>query len=197
MDADYAQRRRVALAIAVTVIAAPAAFLLNRGTGTDAVAPPITLVGTVPPADGAAAAAGPAAQAAAEAARTDPAATDALGTAPVGYLAGTTVPVDNEPARIAIPRVKDSVKGEASFSSSIESTLRCQARISDGVPFNATLTITNLDNGRSVQCIASVGGAEPLATVVVAPETFAEIADLTDAPVPVEITWSTDPPAVP
>jgi hypothetical protein len=189
MDADYAQRRRVALAIAITVIAAPAAFLLNRGSGPDAVGTPITVVGTIPPAPGAS----PPPQTAS----TDPAATNALGTAPVGYLSGTTVPVENEPARIAIPREKESVKGDASFSSSIESTLRCQARVSDGVPFNATLTVTNLDNGRSIQCIASIGGAEPLATVVVAPETFAEIADMTDAPVPVEITWTTDQPVLP
>jgi hypothetical protein len=190
MDADYAQRRRVALAIAVTVIAVPAAFLLNRGSGSDPVGGPVTVVGTLPPA----ADAGPASAAAPS---TDLAASSALGTAPVGYLSGTTVPIENEPARIAIPRVKESVKGDASFSSSIESTLRCQARVSDGVPFNATLTVTNLDNGRSVQCIASIGGAEPLATVVVAPATFAEIADMTDAPVPVEITWSTDQPAPP
>ena len=191
MDADYAQRRRVALAIAVTVIAAPAAFLLNRDTSdADAVATTVTVVGTAP---GGAAAPAPSVQPQ----RTEPAITNALGTAPVGYLAGTTVPVDNEPARIAIPREKEAVRGEASFSSSIESTLRCQARVSDGVPFNATLTVTNLDNSRSVQCIASIGGAEPLATVVLAPDTFAQIADLTDAPVPVEITWSTEQPVVP
>jgi hypothetical protein len=188
MDADYAQRRRVVLAIAITVIAAPTAFLLNRGSGPDAVGSPITVVGTLPPAPGEAPATVP---------NTDPAATSALGTAPVGYLSGTTVPIENEPARIAIPRERESVKGDASFSSTIESTLRCQARVSDGVPFNATLTVTNLDNGRSVQCIASIGGAEPLATVIVAPATFAEIADMTDAPVPVEITWSTDQPVLP
>lgn len=188
MDADYAQRRRVAVAIAITVIAAPAAFLLNRGSQPDPSAAPVTLVGTVVPAGGT----GPT-----PVARTDPAATNALGTAPVGYLAGTTVPVENEPAQIAIPRERESVKGEASFSSSIESTLQCHARVSDGVPFNATLTVTNLDNGRSIQCIASIGGAEPLATVVVAPATFAEIADMTDAPVPVEITWSTELPDIP
>ena len=108
----------------------------------------------------------------------------------MGYLAGTTIPVSNQPARIAIPREHDGVKGTASFSSAIDSTLRCQAKVSRGVPFNATITVTNLDNSRSVQCIASIGGPEPDEDVILAPDTFAEIADLTDAPVPVEITWA-------
>lgn len=180
MDHDYAQRRRVALALAITVIAVPAAFLLNRsGAETDGTGlPGATLVGTQPSVGQPSITQS-----------TDPTATDALGTAPVGYLSGTTVPVSNEPARIAIPREQEGVKGTASFSSTIESTLRCQARISSGVPFNATITVTNLDNSRSVQCIASIGGPEPDDEVVLAPDTFAEIADLTDAPVPVEITW--------
>ncbi len=179
MDYDYAQRRRIAFAIAITVIAVPAAFLLNRGDSTDATQPLVTPAGAVAPG-----ATPPPTRSA------DPAATNALGTAPVGYLAGDTVPASNAPARIATPRQQESVKGTASFSSEIDSTLRCQARVSGGVPFNATLTVTNLDNSHSVQCIASIGGAEPDEDVILAPETFAEIADLTDAPVPVEITWA-------
>lgn len=172
MDHDYAQRRRIALAIAVTVIAAPAAFLLNRDGGDPgAAAPGITVVGTLP-------ALGTTAP--------GPAATDPLGTAPVGYLAGSTVPGDDAPAKIAIPRLPESVKGVASFSSEIDSTTQCHAK---GVPFMATLTVTNLDNSRSVQCISSIGGPEPESDVVLAADTFAQIADLTDAPVPVQITW--------
>ena len=181
MDHDYAQRRRVALALAITVIAVPAAFLLNRSSAdTDGSGiPNPTLVGTQPSVGQPSITQS-----------TDPTATDALGTAPVGYLSGTTVPVSNEPARIAIPREQEGVKGTATFSSAIDSTLRCQARISSGVPFNATITVTNLDNSQSVRCIASIGGPEPDDDVVLAPDTFAEIADLTDAPVPVEITWA-------
>jgi hypothetical protein len=183
MDHDYAQRRRVALALAITVIAAPAAFLLNRsGDEAPVVTGPLpTLVGTVPSAGGEQAAAGPVPESEDSALTTT-----ALGTAPVGYLAGSTVPSDNSPAQIAIPRLPESVRGMATFSSAIESTLRCHAK---GVPFNATLTVTNLDNSRSVQCVASIGGAPPETDIVLATDTFAEIADLTDAPVPVQITW--------
>ena len=95
---------------------------------------------------------------------------------------------DLDPAQIAVPRLPESVRGLASFSSDIDSTLRCHANAE--VPFNATLTVTNLDNSRSVQCVSSIGGAPPETTIVLATATFAQIADLTDAPVPVQITWA-------
>lgn len=183
MAQDYAQRRRVALALAITVIAAPAAFLLNRSNGDDAPATAATLgtlVGTVPPAGGTASPPVPQPE--------SPDDSDPLGTSPAGYLSGTTVPADSVAAQIAVPRLPKSVKGMATFSSSIDSTLRCHA--SAEVPFNATITVTNLDNSRSVQCVSSIGGAPPEETVVLATETFAQIADLTDAPVPVQITWA-------
>lgn len=190
MDHDYAQRRRVAVALAITVIAAPAAFLLNRAGGEEPlVAQPLpTLVGTVPSAGAATVGADPGGLLGGDVSASvdDSAATSPLGTAPVGYLAGSTVPGDSAPAKIAVPRLPESVRGLASFSSQIDSTVRCHAK---GVPFNGTLTVTNLDNSRSVQCVASIGGAPPVTDIVLATDTFAEIADLTDAPVPVQITW--------
>jgi hypothetical protein len=185
MAHDYAQRRRVALALAITVIAVPAAFLLNRsgGDGEPATAGTLeTLVGTVPSAGGSVGAGAPVTESAD--------ATDALGTSPAGYLSGTTVPGDVSAAQIAVPRLPESVKGLATFSSEIDSTLRCHANAE--VPFNATITVTNLDNSRSVQCVSSIGGAQPETTIVLATATFAQIADLTDAPVPVQITWNSD-----
>lgn len=176
MDYEYAQRRRIAIAIAITVILGPAAFLLNRNDRGDQAA--ATVPGSVSPS-----AAGD------TVAETAPAATNALGTAPVGYLTGTTVAADNEPAKIAIPKLQEAVKGQATFSSDIAATTQCHANYVKGIPFNATLTVTNLDNSRSVQCVASIAGAEPEFEVVLAVDTFAQIADLTDAPVPVEITW--------
>ncbi len=177
MDADYAQRRRVAIALAITVIAGPAAFLLNRQSGSDAeaipsLAPGVTLERAVPDDDtGGTAALTP------------------LGTAPVGYLSGSTLPNDSAPPQIAIPRLQQSVKGGASYSSTITATTECHADYTKGIPFNATLTITNLDNSRKVQCVASIAGEQPTVLVVLANDTFAQIGDLTDAPIPVEITW--------
>jgi hypothetical protein len=175
MTRDYAQRRRIAVAAAITVIAAPAAFLLDRGGDDTDSGGPTTFVGTI---------AGDVAEAAPAA--TAPVATDAMGTTPVGYLDGTAAPRDGDPATIAIPRLPQAISGTASFRRSTSSPTACQVK---GVPFNSTVTVTNLDNGRSVQCIASVGGAEPDDDVVLHADAFVQIADLTDAPVPVQITW--------
>ena len=192
MDHDYAQRRRVAFAIAVTAILGPAAFLLNRSGGdagessaNPSTTPPATVV-----VDGAAV--NSVGVPGTDPAATDPADTDPLGTAPVGFLTGSTVPDDNQPARIAVPLLPPAVKGEATFSSDIAETTRCHANTSSGVPFNATITVTNLDNSRSIQCVASVGGEETDSDVVLPTATFAQIADLTDAPVPVQITWASE-----
>ena len=188
MAHDYAQRRRVALALAITVIAAPAAFLLNRSNGDDE---PVT-AGTLETVVGTVAAAGGTTVAGAVVPVTEaPDATDALGTASAGYLSGTTVPGEADAAQIAVPRLPESVRGMATFSSDIDSTRKCHANAAE-VPFNATITVTNLDNSRSVQCVSSIGGAQPETTIVLATATFAQIADLTDAPVPVQITWASD-----
>jgi hypothetical protein len=183
MSPDYAQRRRVAIAAAITVIAVPAAFLLNRGDDPSASAPGVTLVGTtLPPAGAGGDAAGGSDGAAAA-----PSATDAMGTTPVAYLDGGTAPSrDSDPATIAIPRRPQAITGTASFRRSITSPTQCQVK---GVPFNSAVTVTNLDNSRSVQCIASVGGVEPDEDVILHADAFLQIADLTDAPVPVQITW--------
>jgi hypothetical protein len=173
MDQDYAQRRRVAFAIAVTVIAVPAAFLLNRGDASGSadvtLAPGLTLPG------------------AAVITVERPAVTSPLGTAPAGFLEGSTVPESNEPARIAIPLLAESIKSTATFSSDIPSAQRCAV---PGVPFNSTVTVTNLDNSRRVQCLANVAVIDPEGDVILATDTFLQIADPTDAPVPVEITWT-------
>ncbi len=173
MNHDYAQRRRVALAAAITVIAAPAAFLLNRGGDEPAAGPAVTVVGTLDAGDRAAPA-------------TAPAATDVMGTTPVAYLDGTAAPQDGDPATIAIPRLPQAINGTASFRRNIRSVTACQVK---GVPFNSAVTVTNLDNRQSVQCIASVGGTEPDDDVVLHADAFLQIADLTDAPVPVQISW--------
>ena len=187
MAHDYAQRRRVALALAITVIAAPAAFLLNRSSGDDDAdrrrrSKPWS-ARSLPPA-----AASSPARPVDRVGRRDRRARHLACRLPVGH----TVPVDvvAGPDRRAPPaRV-----GEGDWprsAATIDSTLRCHANAAE-VPFNATITVTNLDNSRSVQCVSSIGGAQPETTIVLATATFAQIADLTDAPVPVQITWASN-----
>ena len=57
------------------------------------------------------------------------------------------------------------------------------------MPYNRRITVTNLDNSRTVDCINNVGGSRPPEAIVLHPDAFLQIADLTDAPVPVQINW--------
>lgn len=183
MNHDYTQRRRVALAAAITVIAVPAVFLFKNedtvavpsgpAVGTVVGTPVGTLVGTFAPAAG-------------DELAVAPAVTDVMGSTPVAYLEGDEAINGGDPATIAIPRLPLAINGTASFRRDLPDVTRCQAK---GVPFDAKITVTNLDNSRSVRCIASVGGAEPDDDVVLHNDAFLLIADLTDAPVPVSITW--------
>lgn len=179
-DFNYAQRRRLAVAAAITAIAVPLVFLLGNDDPADTeTASTITAVGEPPTGgDAAGAAADPSTDEA-------PAATDAMGTPPVAFLEGAPA-VPQEPATIAVPRVGHSLTGTASFRRNLRERTLCQAK---NVPFNSTIQVTNLDNGHTVRCINSVGGAEAAADVVLHADAFVLIADLTDAPVPVEITW--------
>lgn len=185
MDQDFAQRRRVALAVAITVILVPAAFLLNRGAA-DSAPPSHTLVGAVqipgqttpdpddpnsePTGDG-------------------PAETDPMGSTPIAYLDGTVPNQADDPATIAIPRPPQSINGSASFSRDISDPVACQIRDMATIPFQSRVTVTNLDNNRSIQCVVSIGGVRPDSDVVLNADAFLRIGDLTDAPLAVEISW--------
>ncbi|MEO6571620.1 MAG: hypothetical protein ABIO83_08735 [Ilumatobacteraceae bacterium] len=191
MDQDYAQRRRVAVAAAITVILVPSAFLLNRGgadAGTDEPITLDTIVGTVVIAGQPLGTIDSAVPGATSTTLPDrPSDTDAMGTAPVGFLEGTAPAAGDDPATIAIPRFGRSLTGTATFRRDIDSIRSCQVA---GVDFDATITVTNRNNSRSVQCINDIGGVQPEAGVVVMhADAFIEIADLTDAPIPVVITW--------
>ena len=178
MNADYAQRRRVAVAVAITAIAVPAGLLLSRSPDDAGTSPSLTVVGTVP-STGPAAVADPDTHSA-------PSATHAMGTTPVAYLDGTAPPHAADAPTIAIPRPGQAITGTASFSRRITAPEACQVI---GVAFNSTVTITNLDNSRSVRCINSIGGTPGENDVVLSDATFLQLADLTDAPILVEITW--------
>ena len=150
MNQDFAQRRRVAVALAITVIAVPAAFLLNRGDDT-ASSPVVTVIGTV---------GGSVAEGGSPVDPADvPSATDSMGTTPVGFLDGTVPARDADPATIAIPRLPQSINGTGSFQRRLPSVAGCIAK---GAPFNSRITVTNRDNSRSVQCITTSEPSNPM-----------------------------------
>lgn len=185
MHDDFAQRRRVALALAITVILVPAAFLLNRGTDDAADVPSGTLVGDVvisgQPAES---------DGLDDAPRENvPSGTDPMGTTPPEFLEGTVPEQGGDPATIAIPRASRALRGTATFSRDISDSAACQIRDLFSIPFNSSVTVTNLDNSRSVQCIASISGESPRNDVIMNADAFLQIGDLTDAPLSVEISW--------
>jgi hypothetical protein len=181
MDPDFAQRRRFLIAIAVTLILVPGAFLLNRNANETGASPAVTMVGTVPDATPVAASVPTSNQTGQASDETDP-----LGTISVGYLQGTVVPNTADPPTIAIPRPQEVNAGLASFSYDIEIASECRVLLA---PNGVRVTVTNLDNSRSVQCVNSLINAEQPHEVMLSSGSFVLIADLTDAPVHVEVNW--------
>jgi len=75
--------------------------------------------------------------------------------------------------------------GSATFRSWLTQEDLCAAR---SIPADTIIKVVNLDNGQSMMCrvaFISLGTHD----VILGRSAFAQIADLTDAPIPVEITW--------
>jgi hypothetical protein len=51
-----------------------------------------------------------------------------------------------------------------------------------------TVSVTNLDNGRSITCVTSIAPFSQIADIVLHTDTFSLLADLTEAPITVELT---------
>jgi hypothetical protein len=179
MSYEHSQRRRFAVAVALTVVLVPAAFLLDRGNDDTGATTVVTVVGTV---------VDPQSQAEAQQPQTTPKQTDIMGTSPVDLLRDQLPESSNDPATIAIPRLPHSISGPATFSRNISQATDCMVTVPE-VPFGSRVTVTNLDNNRSVDCINRVGGKRPVEAVVLHADAFLQIGDLTDAPVPVQVTW--------
>jgi hypothetical protein len=57
-------------------------------------------------------------------------------------------------------------------------------------PVGVQLTVTNINNGRSIKCTSAFGVSVPAGVTVQLNSTqFTLLADLIDAPIPVKITW--------
>ena len=176
MTPDYAQRRRLAVAAAITAIAVPALFLFDSGDDTEQLVIPVV--------------ASVVADEANQPGATSPQVVDdPMGDTSAAFLQQSdTVPV-NDPATIAIPRLPDVIEGKATFSRDIVAVTSCQVAGPVGAPLGVAITITNRDNSRSVRCINDIVAPEPDYQVVLHPDAFAQIGDLTDAPVPVTFSW--------
>jgi hypothetical protein len=162
-------RRRFLWATALTLVALPALWWANRDDG----APSVATAGIVVD-DG---------SAGAEPERTVPAA--AAADAPV-FLDGPSGQVGAGLAEIAVPvqPLLERITTKAVFRSDVGSPTTCSA---PAVNQGSKILVVNLDNNRSVSCTAKLAPSGAADVLVMHPDLFAEIADLTDSPIPVEI----------
>ena len=174
-DPRQAQRRRLGLAVAVTLVAIPALWLLGDDRPDDI---STVVAGAEVPlsAEGTATASTP------DGGTTD----DPLGIPSPAHLERRVTVAPIIGGTIAIPAASDGLTGVAAFEYDIEANDLCHAR---GAPVGLFVTVVNLDNNRSTTCIAVLEALPGYVEVVLHPDLFAAIGDPTDAPVPVEYRW--------
>jgi hypothetical protein len=194
-------RRRLMIAVVVTAIAVPALWLSQRsdsaGISRDHSSqviiigdtPPTTKVRDRPPSPSLLGQPG-------GAFLVPPEPVDPEAVVPAESTTTTTVPNIPSPDQVAAhPDPKDldpdtfnpnnELLGSATFRSWLTQEDLCAAR---AIPPNSIIRVVNLDNGQSMACkvaFVSLGTHD----VILARGAFSQIADLTDAPIPVEITW--------
>ena len=85
-------------------------------------------------------------------------------------------------------RIRDTTDAEGN---PITSVPRCSTMIA---PEGALLTVLNVDNGQSTTCTNTQGiQVPPGVDMVMGTDVFALIGDLSDAPLPVRISWEDEP----
>lgn len=173
---ENADRRRLVVATIITIVALPTLWLTGRDRASDGGLSPVAV----------------AVNAGAIADVTRQGATSAADDTPV-FMAGPTTPPAPEP-EVAVPSPPaEQASGRASFrrwKSALVADVRgypCQTMLA---PVGTRLTVTNVNNGRSVRCV-NVAMEPPGSGVIVTLHTDALLAvgKLADAPLPVRITW--------
>jgi hypothetical protein len=173
-------RRRFMAATVLTLLALPALWWAN--TSDNSAAPNLAVAGIdVATADDGDAIADSTEQLATAAGR--PEAPDGE-VAPV-FLDGPASAVGAGQAEIAVPArpLIDRIVAKATFRSSIAG----RTCIVPGVAGGSEVTIVNLANNRSVTCTSVIAPGSAESDVVMHTSAFGAIADLTDAPISVEI----------
>ncbi len=167
------------MATAFTIVALPAIWLFTRGQASSGTgAPSIAAAGVPTPQAGSNAAANTESR--------------PFGTNGPIFIDGPTVPQQKSGViQIVVPATAPgtSVTGGASYKSIVGT--QPDSCAAPNAPFDAVLTVTNTDNGRSVICINRA--AQPLGPglqVLLNTNQYIQIASLVDAPVPVSIQWS-------
>jgi expansin (peptidoglycan-binding protein) len=113
------------------------------------------------------------------------AATDGLDDVAPVFLEGPTSAAGAGQAEIAIPAkpLIDGVRAQATFRSTVADGI-C---IVPGITSGSEVTVVNLANNRSMTCTTILAPGNGPGDLVMSTNAFAGIADLTDAPISVEI----------
>ncbi len=164
------------MATAISVIALPSLWLMSRNEKTNA--PNVATAG-VELGDG---------DEVATDTPTEPDdAVDPMGAPGAAYLDGPQATPNTDTIVIAIPGDDGNYEiGTATYRRDIGDPGACYVRAAN---FGQEVVVRNLDNGRSVTCVAKVTPLGGDADIVLHADAFVRLADLTDAPVPVEISW--------
>lgn len=105
-------------------------------------------------------------------------------------LEGPQTQVQTGQGQIAYPsqQPSNSYRGLASFKRLPNGAETGCA--TNAVPLGTKVTVQNLNNGRKVKCTnINIGYIPPGVDIVLNTQLFANLANLVDAPLPVELTW--------
>lgn len=164
-------RRRFYVATLITLLALPALWWANESRDG---APNVATAGVV--VGGAAEPTVPSPAAAA--------ASNEFSDAPPVFLDGPAGQVGAARPEVAVPATPgERIETTATFRSDLPSATTCLA---PGISNGGLIVVVNLDNGRSITCTTMLAPAGSDA-LVLSTSQFLEIADPTDAPIPVEI----------
>lgn len=183
MAIDDSDRRRVMIVALLTLLALPALWWVNRDG--DAAGPTVATAGVELAAPEEAGSTAPTIAVATTAPGPHLPPLEAVGDEAPVFLDGPAAN-SGRVVEIAVPgRSGDDVMiVEASFRNSMGNEDTC---LITGMTTGASVTITNLDNDQSITCRVGLAPPTQDVGVVLHAARFRELADLTDAPIPVEI----------
>jgi len=177
MAFEDSDRRRTTVLLILTIIAVPVIFFLTDADDSTDEAGVAPTTGEVIPAD----------EATMDASDNGPSRPPLVASeAEPAFLDGPAADPNPGVAEIAVPARPDTppIRLDASYRSTVAGQRSCLVRdLTSGL----TVTVTNLDNGRSITCVTSIAPFSQTADIVLHTDTFSLLADLTEAPITVEL----------
>ena len=172
MAFEDSDRRRAAILVVLTLVALPVAWALARSD--DAGAPTVATEGSALVEAGAVVAEDGPSRPPIEAPEEEPAFMEGPASEPSPGVAEIAVPARPE---------RPPVEMSASYRRSVGPT----SCLSNEVDAGITVRVRNLDNGRTLECVTAPAAGDQTVGILLAREAFMSLADLTEAPVPVEV----------